>query len=83
MCEIFVIGWFLIVIICEVYLAKSVVDSNGETSWPDDDSKALATQHAKYKNDDNDRKRRLIRFIYIVLLVLLILFALISTCMPD
>jgi hypothetical protein len=62
----FLIGWVILAVICEIYLRKFVVDSSGETPWPDDDSKAMARQYAKYDNDANSAKRRALRITYMV-----------------
>lgn len=70
----FLVGWAIIAVICEIYLHKVVVDSTGETPWPDDDGKAMARQYAKYENDANSVKRRALRVTYIIVPALVAFF---------
>lgn len=67
MLNYFLAGWAAQIIFCEVYMSFTVKDSDGETSWPDDDSKALSKQHAEYSNVANMVKRRAIRVTYLVM----------------
>jgi len=70
----YLVLWAVFVIGCEYYLAKKVIDSSGETPWPDDDSKALARDEANRVNESNNASRRLVRVGYICVPALILFF---------
>jgi hypothetical protein len=72
--ENYFVLWAVLGIVCEYYLAKKVVDSSGETPWPDDDSKALARNAAKQVNESNSASRRLVRVTYVCVPALILFF---------
>ena len=63
----------LICLACEAFLRFKVVDVDGSTDWPDDDSKDMAKQNATYCNDRNAVCRVIARTSYVVALFMGIL----------
>lgn len=67
-------GWLLLAIVCEVYIIKSLKDSDGTTSWPDDDSIAMTKKYAEHGNEKRRVERRSIRVTYLAVPALVAFF---------
>lgn len=70
----YLVIWAVLVVGCEYYLAKKIVDSSGETPWPDDDSKELAKDEANRINELNSSSRRFVRVTYVCVPAVILFF---------
>ncbi len=65
--EILIGIWVLVALFCEFVLISRIKYADGKSSWPDDDSKAMAKKYADDDNEICDIKKRKIRIFYLVI----------------